>query len=172
MSAVRGEGKRFFPSLTRGKWIILIAGFVLFVLVSFVLYVRTADSEYRKEENKAVRLAKEQGGLTEVTEAVSHTWEETVWVVTGKDAEGQSWMVFEHKDGVLRAKLDDNLSREQMLDLFARDHEGKPIRMMPGWFNGQPAWEIRYWNDAGEEHQSLSFYALADGSMLKTYTLQ
>ncbi len=172
MNLSRSEGQRKMPSLSRTRWIIILTGFILFVVVSLVLYVRSADSDYRQAENRAIRIAKEQGSLTEVTEAVSHTWDETVWVVTGKDAEDQIWMVWERQDELIRKKVSDNMSQQQMLEKFTGEHAGRtPIRIIPGWFKGQPAWEIRYWTDESKQHQSLDFYSFMDGSVLKTYVL-
>jgi len=171
MSLGRGESRRNVPTLTPGKWAILIAGFVVFAIVCAVLFVRSADADFRRAENQAIRLAKAQGGLTGIDEATTHTWNETVWVVSGKDAEGTEWMVFERSGEIVREKASELLSKQQMLDKFAAIHEGSPIRMLPGWFEGKPAWEIRYWNEKSRKHQSLDFYSMKDGAMLKTYVL-
>ncbi|TFE30040.1 DUF5590 domain-containing protein [Cohnella luojiensis] len=171
MNLSRSEGKRNIPSLSLARWFIVLTGFFVFVAVSFFLYVRSADSEYRNSETNAIRIAKEQGGLTEIDEAVTHTWNETVWVVSGKDADGENWMIFERVDEIVRKKLSENMSEKQMLAKFSEEHNGTPIRIIPGWFNGGPVWEIRYWNENSNEYQSLDFYSFENGSMLKTYVL-
>jgi len=171
MSSRRSEGKRALPSLTIGKWLVIVAGFVVFVIVSFVLYVRSADSGYRTAEKHAIRIAEEQGGLTKVTEAVRHTWQETIWIVTGEDAEGEQWIVFELQDQVMRKKAGEFLTKGQMLEKFSRTHSGEPIQIMPAWFGGRPAWEIRYWNENDKARQSLDFYSFDDGSLIRTYQL-
>ncbi len=171
MNGSRSEGKRMLPSLTLGRWLVIVAGFVVFVVVSFVLYVRSADSDYRRAENQAIRIAKEQGELVKVFEAVSHTWQETVWIVTGEDAAGERWTVFELNSEIVRKKASENMTEQQMLDKFAASHTGKPLRVMPAWFNGQPAWEIRYWNESSGDRQSLDFYSFEDGSLIRTYLL-
>ncbi|MFB9275230.1 DUF5590 domain-containing protein [Cohnella cellulosilytica] len=171
MNRGRSEGKRVLPSLTPGRWLVIVAGFVVFVAVSFVLFISSADSEYRKAENQAIRVAKEQGELVKVLDSDRHTWQETVWIVTGEDAGGEQWTVFELENEVVRKKASENLNERQMLDKFAAAHTGKPIRIMPAWFNGQPAWEIRYWNESSEDRQSLDFYSFEDGSLIRTYVL-
>jgi len=171
MNMSRSDGKRAFPSLTLGRWFVIIAGFVVFVAVSFVLYVRSADADYRRAENEAIRIAKQQGELVKVFEAVPHTWQETVWIVTGEDAEGERWTLFQLPSEIVRKKASENMTEEQMLVKFAAEHAGEPIRIMPAWFSGQPAWEIRYWNENSQEHQSLDFYSFADGSRIRTYVL-
>jgi len=171
MSLSRSAGKRSVPRISPGRWFILIAGFVLFAIVCFVLFIRSADSDYRRAEEQAIRIAKTEGGLKDIDETVRHTWDETVWIVSGKDAEGEAWTVFQRQDGIVRLKASEHLSEEQMLEKFAQSHGGEPIRVMPGWFKDGPAWEIRYWREQGEEHQSLDFYSFTDGAMLKTYVL-
>ncbi|QJD82461.1 cell wall elongation regulator TseB-like domain-containing protein [Cohnella herbarum] len=171
MNLSRSEGQRKMPSLSLGRWLIVLAGFIVFVLVSAVLFVRSADSEYRSAEKQAIRIAKAQGGLAEVDEAVSHTWDETVWVVTGKDSEGTEWMIWERKDELIKKKISENISEQQMLAKFAEEHSGTPIRIIPGWFMNGPAWEVRYWNEKSQEHQSLDFFSFQDGKLLKTYVL-
>ncbi len=168
----RSEGQRKVPSLSLIRWLVILTGFIVFVIVSFVLYVRSADSGHRNAENNAVQVGLRQGGLIEVTGAVRHTWDETVWVVTGKDPEGETWMIWERKDDLVKRKVSENMSEKQMLAKFAEEHDGlSPIRMLPGWFQGQPVWEIRYWNESGKQHQSIDFYSFQDGSRLRTYVL-
>ncbi|RED58734.1 hypothetical protein [Cohnella phaseoli] len=171
MNMSRSEGKRVLPSFTLGRWLFIISGFILFLIVSFVLYVRSADSDYRRAENEAIRIGKAQGELVNVFEAVRHTWQGNVWIVTGEDAGGERWTVFELENEIVRKKASENLTEEQMLAKFAAAHTGKPIRIMPAWFNGQPAWEIRYRNEGDERLQSLDFYSFEDGSLIRTYVL-
>ncbi len=171
MNLSRSEGQRRMPSLSLVKWLVILTGFVLFVLVSFYVYVRSADSDYRRAENNAIRIAKEQGSLTDISEAISHTWDETVWVVSGKDADGQDWMIFERSNELVRRKVSENMSKKQMLAKFSQEHGGTPIRIIPGWFENQPVWEIRYWNEKSKENQSIDFYSFYDGTMMKTYVL-
>jgi uncharacterized protein YpmB len=172
MNLSRSEKERRLPTLSLFRWMVLITGFVVFVIVSFVLYIQSADSEYRKAEREAAQIAQKQGGLVEVSEAVRHTWDETVWVVTGKDSENQIWMVWERKAELVKRKVNENKSEKQMLSMFTQEHAGvTPIRMLPGWFQDQPIWEIRYKNNSDEEHQTIDFYSFKDGTKLKTYVL-
>jgi uncharacterized protein YpmB len=171
MNLSRSEGQRKLPSLSLIRWLVVVVGFVVFVVVSFVLYVRSADSDYLNAEKHAKQIAIKNGGLTEVTNAGSHTWDETVWVVTGKDSEGQSWMVWERASELVKLKVDENMSEKRMIDRFSQEHAGlKPIRIIAGWFEDQPVWEIRYWNEKGN-YQSIDFYSFQDGTKLRTYVL-
>ncbi|MFC4598052.1 DUF5590 domain-containing protein [Cohnella hongkongensis] len=171
MNMSRSEGKRALPSLSPGRWLILIAGFLLFVAVSFVLYVRSADSDYRRGEQQAIRAAKEQGELVRVDEVYRHTWQDTVWIVRGEDAGGEAWTLFLLQEEIVRKKASENMTEQQMRAKFAEAHSAEPIRMMPAWFNGQAAWEIRYRDAGDEERQSLEFYSFENGSLIRTYVL-
>ncbi|WEK55737.1 MAG: hypothetical protein P0Y55_06740 [Candidatus Cohnella colombiensis] len=172
MNLSRSESFRRIPSISLRRWIIIIVGFIVFVGVSFVLYIRSADSVHRQEEKHAIRIAEQQAAFAEVKDATVHIWEEKMWIVRGLDAEGVEWMLWERQDELVKLKVSDNFSERQMLDKFVQEHSGKePIQLIPGWFQDQPVWEVRYWNEVGERHQAIDFYSFKDGTKLKTYEL-
>lgn len=168
----RHAKERKLPSLSLIRWLVIIAGFLVFVLVSFVLYIRSADSGHRHAEKKAYQIALNQGGLAEVYQASIHTWDETVWVVRGEDEEGQQWMIWEREQELIKQKVSENISEDQMSGIFARDNPGrKALRILPGWFRGQPVWEIRSRNEPKDGHQLIEFYSFENGEKLRTYWL-
>jgi uncharacterized protein YpmB len=168
----RQESRRKLPNLSFARWTLLLAGFLLFLLVSFILFIRSADATHHHAEKTAIRIAKAQAGLTDVRKAVRHTWDETVWVVFGKDATNVEWMVWERDNEVIKLKVSENESEKQMLRRFKDEHNGEiPIRMLPGWFQNEPVWEVRYWSELDAERQAIDFYSFKDGSRLKTYEL-
>lgn len=168
----RSAKERKLLSLSLIRWLIIIAGFLLFIIVSFVLYIRSADSGHRHAEKKAYQIAQNQGGLAEVSKASIHTWDETVWVVSGEDEEGQEWMVWEREQELVKKKVSENVSEQQMLELFATGNAGrKALRILPGWFRGQPVWEIRSRNEPNDGHQLIEFYSFESGTKLRTYWL-
>ncbi|MFD0670373.1 DUF5590 domain-containing protein [Cohnella sp. GCM10027633] len=172
MNLSRSESLRKIPRISWARWIIVIAGFIVFVIVSFVLYVRSADSDYRRAEERAIKAAKQQGGLAEIDGAELHTWQENVWIVTGDDEQGETWMIWERQTETLKLKVSENVSKSRMIAKFAETHGGrKPNRILPGWFQGVPAWEVRYWSETGKRHEAIDFYAFKDGAKLKTYEL-
>jgi uncharacterized protein YpmB len=172
MNLSRSQNLRRIPSISRTRWLVLLCGFALFVIVCFVLFIRSADSNHRDAEIKAMRIAKQYVDFSHIDYAVTHSWDETVWVVKGKDSQGEQWMVFERKEEVVKLKLSENTSEKQIRQHFSDEHAGlKPIRVLPGWFQGQPVWEIRYWSQNGSKHQAYDFYSLKDGARIKTYDL-
>jgi uncharacterized protein YpmB len=175
MNLSRSDKVRRLPSLSLIRWLVIIAGFILFVIVSFVLYIRSADAGHRHGEKKAYQIALNQGGMEEVSRASIHTWDETVWVVKGKDSEDQPWMIWVRNEELIKKKISEGISEEQMLEEFTKAHSGqKPLRILPGWFQNQPVWEIRYKIDTGDpedDHQSIDFYSFEDGTKLQTFWL-
>lgn len=172
MSLSRSETLRKIPRISWGRWLVVFAGFVVFVLVCFVLYIRSADADYRRAETRAIAYAKQQGGLTDIDAVDLHTWEENAWIVTGKDADGEQWMIWVRQSDYVKLKVSENVSKARMIGIFTAAHGGeKPIRILPAWFQDAPAWEVRYWNDAGVRHEAIDFYSFKDGSKLKTYEL-
>nr|WP_240353833.1 DUF5590 domain-containing protein [Cohnella algarum] len=134
--------------------------------------VRNADADYRRDEAEAIELAKTEAGLTSIDSAVKHVWEETVWVVIGKDAEGVARIVWVRESGAANDALANGLSQDQAEQRFASERPGaKIVRILPGWFQDRPAWEIRYVADPETERQAIDFYAFEDGAKLKTYEL-
>ncbi|WP_027093607.1 DUF5590 domain-containing protein [Cohnella thermotolerans] len=172
MRLSRAESHKRAPVMSVRRWIWLSVCFVLFVCVAFVLYIRSVNADYESERTEAIRLAKSEAGMKETLDAVKHVWDESVWVVIGKDADGVKWYVWERADGIVKEKADDGLSREQIVDRFNADHPGQEIvRILPGWFQGQPAWEVRYVSDPSTKREAIDFYSFKDGTKLKTYDL-
>jgi len=155
------------------RWVWLAVLFAALVFLSFALYVRSAEADYRAGETKAIQLAKQTAGLKKTEDAVKHVWDDTVWVVIGKDADGNEMFVWELPDGsVVKEMAADGLTEAAMAARFREQSGGKRIlRMLPGWFQGQPVWEIRYESDPKTDRQAIDFYAFKDGTKLKTYDL-
>lgn len=172
MSLSRAEERKRAPVMTARRWTLLILGFLVFVCVVFVLYVKSAGADYQNEKDDAIRLAKKEAGIVKTTDAIKHVWDESVWIVTGKDSDGVKWFVWERQEGIVREKADDGLSEAEVKQKFRQENPGKQIvRVLPGWFENQPAWEIRYVSDPDTERQTIDFYAFKDGTKLKSYDL-
>lgn len=169
----RTEHNRALRMMTAGKWLFVIVCFIVFLIVSFVVFIRSAESEYRKDERTAIRIAREQGGLTKIDEALPYTWEESMWIVRGEDEQEQTWYIWERKDGLVKKLESEGLSERQARQRFSEEYGGDSglIRIIPAWFGGQPAWEVRYESHAQAGHQAIDFYSFEDGAKLKTYEL-
>ncbi|MFC5699933.1 DUF5590 domain-containing protein [Cohnella faecalis] len=169
----RTEHNRAPRAMTAGKWVFVIVCFIVFLIVSFVVYIRSSESEYRKDERTAIRIAREQGGLKKIDEALPYTWEESMWIVRGEDERDQIWYVWERKDGIVKKLESEGLSEQQAKQRFSDEYGGdvSPVRIIPAWFDGQPAWEVRYESRTQAGHQAIDFYSFENGAKLKTYEL-
>ncbi|MBB6635344.1 DUF5590 domain-containing protein [Cohnella thailandensis] len=172
MSLSRTENRRRSHAIPPWRWALLIIGFLVFLCVAFFVYVRSADSDYTAEERQAIRIAKTEAGLKEIDGTYKHVWEETVWVVAGTDEQGEKWMVWERANEVVKEKLSGGYNENQIVSQFRLQHPGTNIvRILPGWFQNQPAWEIRYVSDPETKRQAIDFYQFQSGKHLKTYDL-
>ncbi len=172
MSLSRTESRRRMPVMSFGRWAAFGIGVLLLAAFVAVIYVRSADAEYRSEEKRAALLAMAQAGLSEVDQVVSYTWDETLWIVFGKNQEGRDMVVWERENGIEAMGLDEGYNEEQIRHRFKSDRpSAKLIRMLPAWFHGEPAWEIRYAVAPGSDLQCIDFYSFRTGRLLKTYTL-
>jgi uncharacterized protein YpmB len=172
MNMSRTESRRRLPELSFARWIFLGVLFFVLLAAAAVLYLRSADSGYRGEESLAIKLAKSQGGLTEIDQAVLYTWNEPLWIVLGKDKDQQEWILWERKEGIVKEKLSDGFSESRIRERFASERPSAvPVRVLPGWFANQPVWEIRYRKTPRSNQQSIEFYSFKDGTLIKTYDL-
>ncbi|MFC3801347.1 DUF5590 domain-containing protein [Cohnella sp. GCM10012308] len=172
MTPSRIAERRRQSAWTGWRLTLIVLGFLVFVAVVFVVYIRSADAEYRGEERAAVAKAKQEAGLIKIGNVSKHVWDDSVWVVEGKDASDTDWFVWLRQDGSIKEKSGDGYSEEGIRDRFNSDHPGKKIvRLLPGWFSGQPAWEIRYIDDPDSKRQAIVFYSFKDGNALRTYNL-
>lgn len=170
MSA-RSERRRR-RTLSFGRWAALTTGILLSLFLLAILYVRNADADYRLGEKQAIALARAQAGLTEADRAVSYTWDETLWIVIGKNQEGEQIIVWERESGIETARMEEGFTEKEILEEFRKSRPGaRLIRVLPGWFHGMPVWEIRYAKASDAKEQGLDFYSFRTGQLLKTYTL-
>lgn len=170
MSLSRSE--RRARSFMRVKLAAAILLLLLALAVAVVLYIRAADADYRQERKQAVALALDEGGLAEVEHASPYTWEQTQWIVQGIDAEGEAWILWLLPEGIVKERLADGYSEPQISAQFLlQNPSAEIIRVQPGWFEDQPAWEIRYKIVAGQDRQGIDFYSFKDGTLIQNYVL-
>jgi len=172
MSLSRSESRSRLRDISLGRWIVAVLLLLAAIAAAFVLYVQAADSDYRNGEQRAAALAIKQGELTEIESVTPYTWEESMWIVQGKDANGEAWMLWERGDGFVKRKLSESRSEAQMLAQFGLQlPAAEPVRIQPGWFGNAPVWEIRYRQSPDTDRQSIGFYSFEEGTLIRTYDL-
>src|SRR5690606_1254977 len=118
MNLSRSESRSRLRQVPLGRWIVAVLLLLAAVAAAFVLFVRAADSDYRSGERQAVAVAIEQGEITEIERVTWYRGEESMWIVQGRDADGEAWMLWQRADGFVKRKLSDSLSEAQMLAQF------------------------------------------------------
>lgn len=172
MNLSRRESRRRMPVITWRLWAWLAFWCLVLLVALLLVLVRVAGSSYAGEEREAVRRALQNAGLVDVEWAFKHVWDEKVWVFLGTDAEGVSWMVWESPDGYVRERVADIVTEDELRTRLAEDDPQRRIeRIVPGWFRGEPVWEVRYWPHPDAENQAIDFYSVRDGAKRKTYEL-
>ena len=171
MSRTRTKRQRR-RGITITQWIALTSGVLLSALLLVVLYVRSADAEYRQGESQALELARTQAGIVQADRVLSYTWDETLWIVIGKNEEDRDLIVWQRESGIETAYLEEGFAEAEIIASFQADRpSARLIRILPGWFHGIPVWELRYYPDPDSSEQGLDFYSFRTGKLLKTYTL-
>lgn len=173
MNLSRRDLRRKEPVVTWKFWVWLAAVLLLSSLALVVWLVRQAGSDYAMEEREAVRRVMREAGLVSVEWAFLHVWDDRVWVVLGTDGEGVRWMVWETPDGYVREREADLVSEAELRAMIRNDDpERRILRIVPGWFQGEPVWEVRYYRTGpDEDRQAIDFYSARDGTKRKTYDL-
>jgi uncharacterized protein YpmB len=172
MTLSRKESRRRLPAITWRLWVWLALWLAVLLIVLLLILVRIAGSSYAAEEREAVRRAIQGAGIVDVEWAFKHVWDEQVWVFLGTDADGERWMVWESPDGFVKEREADIVTEDELRARLAEDDPQRRIeRMVPGWFQGEPVWEVRYRASPDAEHQSLDFYSVRSGIKRKTYEL-
>jgi len=172
MNLSRRDSRRKAPVITWKFWVWLSFSLVAILIALILWFVREAGSDYAREEREAVRRAMQEAGLVSVEWAFRHVWDDSVWVVLGIDGEGVRWMVWESPEGIVREREADLVSEGELRAMIRSDAPGRKIlRIVPGWFQGEPVWEVRYIADPEEERQAIDFYSARDGTKRKTYDL-
>jgi Uncharacterized protein conserved in bacteria len=170
---MRAIEKKRPPLMTRRRWIVLSSALVLAGLIGFGYYFSLVQEPKWSEERQARQAAAEVGGLISVEETYKHVWEETIWVAEGTDAEGGKMYVF-MRDGELlhSVRAAESVTVEALRDRFERNKpEADIVRISPGLFRGEPAWEVYYRITDGRAQYRYDFYRFHDGTLIDSYRL-
>ena len=131
------------------KWIIGIS-ILLLVFVGYVIASFYIGMNYKKtEEEKAVAIALNKGGLVSVSDYYLYHGQETYSVVVGKDDEGTEYVIWIPKDlkkaSVKKMKYKDGVSESEIVAIVNEKYNPKQIVSVKiGIKNSSPIWEVTY----------------------------
>lgn len=152
----------------------VVFGIILFIVVISRFYQSVQGEEWSAEQ-QAVKKAKSQTPVVSVDRVDPFTWDESYYVIFGKDAKKKELIVWIQDNGskVETRYASDGVSREQTKNIFQAKQQGSSIlRMTPGILSGAPVWEVFYTKLTGTEKRYFyDFYQFKDGKFIVTYKL-
>lgn len=164
------------------KWILI--GVIIVVVIILILYrflVFVLQDEWSMEDD-AVKRAKQETELTEVTKITRSVWDKVYFVIEGKDASEQEVMIWVPEDETDDSKIHiefmkDGFNKEQIKKVILDQLPGiEIVRLVPGVITPVPGesddqyvWQLFY---KEKDHYYYSFYNYNDGTALpEVYTL-
>ncbi|MFD0711197.1 DUF5590 domain-containing protein [Paenibacillus sp. GCM10027626] len=160
------------PVLTPWRITLIIAAAIIIALIALNQYYRYVQRPFWDEQAVAETKVKEAGLLQETDRAVKYVWDNTVWIVHGKDADGDeayAWMPEDGESSVF--KLKEGVSKQRLEDALAKSRADAKIEHIKlGYKDGEPAWEVFYTKKASGNY-FYDFFRFSDGALLVTYTL-
>ncbi|WP_308639178.1 cell wall elongation regulator TseB-like domain-containing protein [Paenibacillus silvisoli] len=170
---MRANRRKRPPVMTPGRWIALSSVVIIVILVLLNWYYRSVQSPVWLEESAAESEAKDRGSLSSVDSSYHYVWDDPVWVVKGKDQNGDTTYVWLKQNESITLRADQGVTKAVMKERFLADKPDASISHMKlGLFGGEPVWEVYYSRkQAGETNSYYEFYRFRDGSFLITYKL-
>lgn len=158
-----GERKRGLRNRT--KWILLSIVILVLVLLGLHRFYLYIHQDIWKGEKEAIQRAEQETGLVGAGKVWKSVWDEVVWVVEGKDADGQDVMVWLPVGGQAQSKpLSEGVSESQIRKIIQDDLPGISIvRLVPGIYNHELVWQLFYKEKA---HHYYRFFRFSDGKPL------
>ncbi len=150
--------------------VVAVAGIILFTVI---WYYNVIQGPLWDAQQAAAQVALEHTEIVEVTAVEASSSENAYQIVYGADQEDEAWIVWVGKDELHAAKADDGLAHNQVrLLMQEKEPEAKLIRIVPGVWNDEYAWEVYYEKreDKGIRHY-YDYYRFSDGQKLTTLRL-
>ncbi|MBW7457769.1 DUF5590 domain-containing protein [Paenibacillus sepulcri] len=158
--------------MSKGKWFLSGIVIVILILVGLNMYYRSVQSSLWEEERSIEASAVKAGGLKEATDSHKFVWDQPVWVVQGKDQDGDDAYVWMTKEP-LKLKAKEGVSESEIKSRFLQNKPAAELyHIKLGMLGGEPVWEVFYsGKEASAQYNYYDFYKFRDGSFIITYTL-
>lgn len=159
--------------MSRRGWTLWISALVVLLLVYLHAEYRSFQRPIWAAELQAEKLAQQKAGLKETSSAEKYVWDAPVWVVRGKNAEGQEVIAWLPEKGE-PLLLDMASSRKEgdIRSIFKQRVPDAHIHhVRAGMIGGQPVWEVFYTRKQGQTRYYYDFYQYQSGEYMTTYSL-
>lgn len=151
---------------------------ILFVILISVLFLiiwfyNSIESNHWREETRAKEAVLRETDLVKIDRVETFHGEKAMSIVFGENQEGNSMIVWVTKDEVHPEYTADGVTGQAMKEKVLQEKPNSEIlRIVPGTYNGQYAWEVFYKvrEKDGKRHY-YDYYRFQDGEWLDTYRL-
>jgi uncharacterized protein YpmB len=159
--------------MSRRGWTLWIVAFVVLLLVLLLAEYRSLQQPVWAAELQAEKLAQQSAGLKETSSAEKYVWDQPVWIVRGKNAEGQDMIAWlPQKGDPLLLEASACRTAQDIRSIFKQRQPDAVIQhVRAGMLGGQPAWEVFYTRKLGQTRYYYDFYQFQSGAYITTYSL-
>ncbi|AKS38645.1 copper amine oxidase [Anoxybacillus gonensis] len=155
----------------RVRKIIIAFACVLFAALSLYIHAYSeAVSSKNESEQRAVKQA-EKKGIVQVTDVYTYRGNDVYVIVTGKDDEGEQWIVWVTEKGKVAVmhRASEGITKQEALSSVKPYRPKTVISVKLGMEKGIPLWEITYIDE--QNRYSFYYVRFEDGAFLKRYHL-
>ncbi|MBD3918838.1 DUF5590 domain-containing protein [Paenibacillus sp. PR3] len=170
---MRATRKKRAPFMNPKRWTALSLVLLLAIIAGLGMWYNTIFKGIWSAEAKAEQQAIEAASLTEVNSVEKYVWDESVWVVEGKAADGQDLYVWLRDNGTETVPAANAVNEQQIRDSLLQNKPDASIKhVRPGIVDGQRVWEVFYSrSESGEQKYEYAFYNFENGTFINTLKL-
>ncbi|GMK42458.1 hypothetical protein PCCS19_55180 [Paenibacillus sp. CCS19] len=170
---MRATRKKRAPFMNPKRWTALSLVLLLAVIAGLGMWYNTIFKGIWSAEAQAKQQAIEAAALSEVDSTEKYVWDETVWVVEGKTADGQELYVWLRDNGTETIPASNAVSKQQIRNSLLQTKPDADIKhIKPGIVEGQYVWEAFYSrSEGGQQKYEYDFYNFENGTFIKTLKL-
>ncbi|MCQ6557991.1 cell wall elongation regulator TseB-like domain-containing protein [Paenibacillus mendelii] len=179
---MRATRRKRPSSMTPARIAAVVIASLIVLLIGANGYYRYVQAPLWNVQTKVEAQAMKAAALKETSDSYTYVWDETVWIVEGKDEQGDDvyvWLNEEQaeqtditKQPVIR-KVKEGFTKDQLKEkLLSSKPDADLEHIKLGWKDGQPVWELFYSRDqSGTNFYYYDFYRYSDGGYIITYSL-
>lgn len=144
---------------------------IVMIFISVKLYMGIMNTPWQTEQ-AAKQTALSETEMTEVERIEHFHGEESYAVVFGKNAQGESMMVWVGNDDVIVRLVKEGISRNILKGNLIKENIGEIIHILPGVKEEELVWEVFYKKkEQDHERYYYDYYRFEDGEHLDTYVM-
>lgn len=150
---------------------------VLCLCILLILYYRWVQDDFWEARKKIVQQVTTVVEFDEVLRAERFQDDETLWVITGIDFDGEeqmAWWDGTDDELLFVTSPEEGISRKDAQQKVLSDHpNAKIMRVLPARYEGSWAWEVfyKYPEETNQTRYAYDYYGFEDGKHLGTLNL-